>query len=139
MHLAIAKGHVLCQWQNDDGSHMNFEVSGNDGECSAFEDMYYYDWPRPMTEMDLASGRYLRPMTRAEELALFLETRGHCLVDNRQFDQARQAYAAAFRVAPQWSDFSNHMFSLELHEAKAGGKEQWPQSCPILCVPGFTH
>jgi hypothetical protein len=25
MHLAVATGHVLCQWVNDDGSHLNFE------------------------------------------------------------------------------------------------------------------
>lgn len=138
MHLAVAKGHVLCQWRNDDGSHLNFEISGNDGECSKYDDAHYHNWPRPMTALDIGSGHYLRPLTRAEELALFLETRGHCLVDNRRFDEARQAYAAAFRAAPQWSEFDNHIFSLELHEANAGGAQS-PQFSPIMCVPGLTH
>lgn len=139
MHLAIAKGHVLCQWVNDDGSHLNFEVSGNEGDCSTFDDAHYHNWPRPMTAMDVASGRYLRPLTRPEELALFLETRDHCLVDNRCFDEARRAYAAAFRAAPQWSEFDNHVYSLDLHEAKAVGREQWSQFSPIMCIPGLTH
>jgi hypothetical protein len=138
MHLATAKGHVLCQWINDDGSHLNFEVSGNDGDCSAFDDAHYRKWPRPMTAMDLASGHYLRPLTRAEELALFLETRGHCLVDNRRFDEARRAYAAAFRVAPQWSEFDNHILSLEQREAMAQ-RRNVPEFSPIMCIPGLTH
>jgi len=42
MHLAIARGHVLCQWLNDNGTHVNFEVSGNDGDCSSHKDEHYH-------------------------------------------------------------------------------------------------
>jgi len=118
VHLAIAKGHVLCQWLNEDGSHVNFEVSSNDGDCDRFPDEHYHAWPKAMTADDLASGRYLRPLARAEELALFLETRGHCLADNGRFDEAREAYAQAARVAPMWSACEAHMRDVTLLEAQ---------------------
>ena len=31
MHVAVAHGHVLCQWINDDGTHANLECSGYGG------------------------------------------------------------------------------------------------------------
>jgi hypothetical protein len=72
-------------------------------------------WPAPIPQEELAGGRYLRPLTNPESFALFLETRGHCLVDNQRFDEAAEAYRLAFRVAPNWSQYENHMWSLELH------------------------
>lgn len=91
-----------------------------------------------MTAVDVCSRRYLRPLTRAEELALFLEIRGHCLVDNGRFDDARRAYTSAFRAASQWSEFDNHILSLEQREAIAEQRE-CPQFSPIMCIPGLTH
>lgn len=49
LYLAVAKGHVLCQWVNRDGTHLNFEISGNSGECSRYDDEHYHTWPRPLT------------------------------------------------------------------------------------------
>lgn len=126
MYLAIAKGHVLCQWQNDDGTRLNFEVSGNDGDCSRYGDEHYYGWPRPMSTTDLASGRYLRPLTRREELALFIETRGHCLTDNGRFAEARIAYQQASRAAPGWSEYQNQIRSLAVLEAASIGLHVQP-------------
>jgi len=114
MHLAIAKGHVLCQWLNGDGTHLNFEVSGNEGDCDRFADEHYHTWPQRMTADDVASGRYLRPLTAAEELALFLETRGHCLADNGRFEEARTAYDEAYRIAPRWSLHATNLYGLSL-------------------------
>lgn len=118
MYLTIAKRHVLCQWVDDDGSHRNLEGSCPGGG-NTFTDEYYHTWPHTLTSDELASGRFLRPLTNAESLALFLETRGHCLVDNRRFTDARETYAHARRVAPQWADYDNHIYSLELHAKRA--------------------
>jgi hypothetical protein len=121
MYLAIAKGHVFCQWVDDDG------VINLEGSCPSGGNIYprehYLQWPRPLTQRDLASGRYLRPLNNDETLALFLETRGHCLVDNRRFDEAREAYKQAAQVAPHWSDCDRHLWSLSLHEERASKQE----------------
>jgi hypothetical protein len=112
--------HVLCQWVDDDGSRINLEGScGGGGDL--FPDEHYYAWPRPMTPEDRASDRYLRPLTRAEEFALFLETRGHCLTDNGRFDEAAEAYGHAVRLAPHWSQYDAHMRVLHLERDRAAG------------------
>jgi hypothetical protein len=113
MHLAIAKGHVLCQWINGDGSWINLEGScAGGGELLPAE--HYHSWPRLLTHNELESGRYLRPLSRAEEFALFLETRGHCLTDNGRFDEAGEAYEWARHFAPHWSQYDAHMHILRL-------------------------
>src|SRR5947208_9588602 len=44
MHLALAWQHVLCQWLNPDGSHLNLEGSGAGGG-GAHPDEHYHHWP----------------------------------------------------------------------------------------------
>lgn len=108
MYLAIAKGHVFCQWVEKDGSRVNLEGS-NAGGAELCPDEHYRVWPNAMTKDDLASGRFLRPLNRAEEFGLFLETRGHVLTDNGRFDEARQAYEDAHRVSGGWSQRDVHL------------------------------
>jgi hypothetical protein len=117
LHLAIAKQHVLCQWVERNGSRVNLEGS-NEAGAAMLPDEHYHAWPRPLTPDDLASGRYLRPLTRSEEFALFLETRGHCLADNGRFPEAAKAYAQARDVAPGWSQYKDHMQSLALLDSQ---------------------
>jgi hypothetical protein len=111
MHLAVAKRHVLCQWVFDDGTHVNLE-----GSCPGGGELYpderYHRWPAPLTQEDLASGRYLRPLSRAEEFALFLEIRGHCLADNGRTAEAIEAYGQARSVAPRWAQYDGHVAQL---------------------------
>lgn len=109
VHLAIARGHVLCQWLNDDGTHVNFEISGNDGDCSSHKDEHYHAWPHPLTRDQIASGRHLRPLTPQEELSLFLSTRAHCLCDNGHYRAAAAAYRQARDIAPKWSLYEEQM------------------------------
>jgi hypothetical protein len=115
IHLALAKRHVFCQWRNDDGTTANLEGSCPGGGLYLTDEQTRSE-PRFLTAADMATGRYLRPLTRAEEFALFLETRGHCLVDNRRFEEAREAYGQARQVAPAFADYHNHLYSLSLHE-----------------------
>lgn len=107
MHLAVSKGHVICQWINDDGTRINLEGSCGGGG-NMFPDEHYHNYhPYEMNQHEIESGRYLRPLTRAEEFALFLETRGHCLTDNGRREEAREAYDHAKRIAPNFSHWAN--------------------------------
>jgi Transglutaminase-like superfamily len=118
IHLAVSKGHVFCQWVNEDGSHVNLE-----GSCPGGGDMlpdsYYEQYPRPLNGMDYESGVYLRPLSRTEELALFMETRGHCLADNMRFDEAEEAYRHTHRLWPKASVASSELEMLRIRRAKA--------------------
>lgn len=116
MHLALAKRHFLCQWIDSNGSRHNLEGSGNGGGDSP-PDEFYRHVEHPLTAADMATGRYLRPMTVAETLAAFLEVRGHCLADNRYLDESKLAYAQAHKVAPHWVPLYRHLRNL--HEQKS--------------------
>ena len=52
-----------------------------------------------MTKEEADSGFYLRPLTAAETLSVFLTTRGHCLLDIGRFEEAKDAYASAQRLS----------------------------------------
>lgn len=127
MYLATAKNHVLCQWVNEDGSRLNLEGSCPGGG-QIVEDGYYHTWPQRMSATERASGHYLRGLTPAQELALFLETRGHCLADNRRFDEARKTYQDAYRVSSGWSQMHGHLWSLEMIQRRFI-EEQRGQGC----------
>ena len=113
LYLAVCKGHVFCQWVDSDGSHRNLEGSCPGGGES-HPDEHYRHWPRRLTRAELDSKKYVRPLSASESLALFLETRGHCLADNGRFDEARDAYEQARRYAPEWSDYKGHISAMEL-------------------------
>jgi hypothetical protein len=127
MYLAIAKRHVFCQWLRDDGSHLNLEGSCPGGG-DTFPDSHYETSPAQLTRDELRSGRFLRPLTRHEEFALFLETRAHCLADNGRYDEARGAYHQAYQAAPNWSLLGNHLHAVSLQELTCAAARS--------CLPG---
>ena len=110
MHLALTKQHFICQWVDADGNRRNLEGSGAGGG-DAHPDEFYINGGlhKPLTKDDLATGRYLRPLTTAEQLAAFLEVRGHCLTDNRRLDEATEVYTRAHAIAPHFVRLDGHM------------------------------
>jgi len=102
VRLVLAKGHVFCRWDAPD-DRVNIEAT-NQG-VNSFDDAYYKTWPQAMTAAEAASGRYLRSLTAAEELAVFVATRGHCLQDTGRLPEARLAYAQAHRIDPKAPEY----------------------------------
>jgi len=105
VRLVLAKGHVFCRWDAPE-DRVNIEAT-NQG-MNSFDDDYYKTWPARMTTADTTSGRYLRSLTPAEELAVFLAARGHCFQDTGRLPEACVAYAQAHRLdskARQYLDF----------------------------------
>lgn len=96
LKLALAKGHIFCRW---DGSGERLNIEATNRGMNTYEDDLYKTWPQKLTSDEVASGRFLRSLTPPEELALFLASRGHCLLDNGRFEEARAAYGAAHRLA----------------------------------------
>jgi hypothetical protein len=99
IYLAAAKGHVFCRWQNArTGERFNIEASGHG--VTTPPDAHYAHWPRPITEAEVRHGIFLRNLDPAEELAHFMATRGHCLLDRGHVLDAIVAYGHAHRLAP---------------------------------------
>ena len=53
-----------------------------------------------MTEDEIKSGAYLKSLTPAEDLAVFLSARGHCLEAAGRLPEAQVAHAHAHALAP---------------------------------------
>jgi hypothetical protein len=103
LKLVKAKGHLFARWESADGRE-RFNIEATNKGLNSFSDAYYKQWPYPMSEADLRSGHYLRSLTPQEELALFLQTRGHCLKAAGRLAEAKTAYEDARRFAPHWRE-----------------------------------
>lgn len=113
VHLVLAKGHVFCRWETPDGSE-RFNIEGTNKGLNCLPDDHYTSWPHEMPEAEEAI--YLESLKPAEELAVFLAARGHCLADTGRLHEAQVAYAEAHRLAPQMREYLGFL-------AQAVGKE----------------
>lgn len=125
MHLAMSNGHVYCQWVDPDGKHVNLEGSCPGGG-ETYPDEHYLTFPNRIAPVQLATGRFVRPLKPAEEFSFFLETRGHCFADNGNFAMARLSYEIAEQVAPAWSLARFHLSQLMMRGRNVAN-ENWPQ------------
>lgn len=98
LFLVSCKGHLFCRW--DDGKErFNLEaaIEGVDSQ----PDSYYRQWPHPCTEEELKTEKYLKSLTAAEELGVFVQIRAACLLENQRMIESAQAYEAALRSFPE--------------------------------------
>jgi hypothetical protein len=76
-----------------------------------------WGWPAALTDEQVRKGRYLLSLGAAEELAVFVESRGHCLLDNGRVREARMAYEHACRLDPlspgHWSWLADAVVELQ--------------------------
>ncbi len=103
--LVCANEHVFCRWEGLDHSNpawrdrFNFDGAG-DG-FSIDPDEFYLTWPRKTTPDQVELCGWLKTLTAAEELSVFLAGRGAVLMDvSRDFGGALVAFAHAARLRP---------------------------------------
>jgi hypothetical protein len=100
LKLVTSKAHLFARWESADGKErLNIEATNEGLNC--FPDEYYHTWPVPLTAAEVISGQYLKSLTPAEELAVFLSARGHCLEAAGRLAEAQLAHAQAHVLAPR--------------------------------------
>lgn len=123
MRLALTKGHVFARWDGADLSNpafrARFNVEGTNRGLSTFEDRHYAEWPTKLTEREMMNDWFLRSLTPAEELAVFLMQRGHCLEDTGRTAEAQVAYAIAHKLAPKSPEALDYLVNVVRREATA--------------------
>lgn len=97
LKLVLAKEHVFCRW---DGGEERVNVEGAGQGMNSYPDSFYREWPRPISEQEVARGDYLASLSPSQELAVFLAARGHCLVDNGRFKEALTVFRLCVRLFP---------------------------------------
>ena len=96
VHLVSTRGHLFCRW-NDGKERMNFEGTGDGIRIDP--DEKYHKFPFTLTQQEIENSTYLKNLTRAQELAIFLDIRAACLVASDRNAEALIAQAQAVRVA----------------------------------------
>ena len=99
LKLVTTKAHLFARWESPDGKE-RFNIEATSQGLNCFPDEYYRTWPVPLTEGEVRSGQYLKSLTPAEELAVFLSARGHCLEAAGRLPEAQLAHAHAHALAP---------------------------------------
>ncbi|MCA9286667.1 MAG: hypothetical protein KDA22_15695 [Phycisphaerales bacterium] len=123
MRLALTKGHVFARW--DGAEHVNpalrgrFNVEGTNRGLNTPDDQHYADWPNKLTDAERANDWFRRSLTPAEELAVFLMQRGHCLEDTGRTAEAQVAYAMAHQLAPKSPEALAYLVNVVRGEAIA--------------------
>lgn len=97
LKLVTTKGHLFVRWE--DGQE-RFNVEATSRGLSRFPDDYYRHWPFEVSAGEEAEEGYLKSLTPAEELAVFLSIRGMCQREAGRFKEAAESFAAAARLAP---------------------------------------
>jgi len=93
-------GHVFCRWESPDGKEkFNFDSQGKGWDSKS--DEFYRNWPRRATKAEMESEGYLKTLSPAEELGVFLQLRGYCLVENDRLIEAHIALVHAHRLMPK--------------------------------------
>ena len=99
LHLVCAKAHYFVRWDESGGERFNVECAGRG--FGSYSDEHYRNWPHVITDQEVRQGYFLRNATRHEELGLFLNERGNCLLDHLRFGEALEAYYHAHQAAPR--------------------------------------
>jgi hypothetical protein len=94
LRLVQTYNHLFARWDDPEtGERFNVECTSRGLNCHP--DDYYRNWPRPTTPEEVEAYGWLVSQTPREDLAWFLVNRGHCLLDNRLYPEAVEAYARA--------------------------------------------
>ncbi len=114
LKLMTTKGHLFVRWE--DGKE-RFNIEATSRGVNRFPDDYYRRWPLEVTEAEIAAEGYLKSLSPAEELAVFLSIRGMCLQEAGRYAEAATAFREAARFAPGCRSYG--VMQMEM-ERKAG-------------------
>src|SRR5579884_2671460 len=112
LYLATAKEHLLTQWDN---GKERFNVESTSWGFADHNDDFYRKWPEPISDEEMKQKRYLRPLTGAEELSIFLQNRGGMLAElYHDYKGALACFEKAHELTPTWPDVALTTKQLEL-------------------------
>jgi hypothetical protein len=97
LKLVTTKAHLFLRWE-DEKERFNLEATGRG--MNRYDDEHFKQWPFPVSDEEVRAEGYLKSLTAAEELAVFLSLRGNCLKEAGRMPEAADCYAQASRLAP---------------------------------------
>ena len=102
LKLVTTKAHLFVRW---DGGTDRFDVEATGKGMNRYDDEHFKQWPFPVTDEEIQREGFLKSLTAAEELAVFLSLRGNCLKESGRLKESAECYATASRLAPSWNAY----------------------------------
>jgi hypothetical protein len=110
LKLVTTKAHLFLRWE-DGQERFDLETTGRG--MNRYDDEHFKQWPFPVSEEEIRAEGYLKSLTAAEELAVFLSLRANCLKEAGQLPEAASCYAQAARLAPACKAYPALLASLK--------------------------
>jgi Transglutaminase-like superfamily len=98
VNLASTKDHLYLRYE-EGANHLNVDAAG-DGFITHSDDEYR-KWPFPISDEEIKTYGYLRPMSQREILGAFLVIRAGSLTSMKRLDEAAESWEAASRYLPE--------------------------------------
>jgi hypothetical protein len=117
LKLVKAKGHLFARW---DDRERSFNIECTSIGFVSHTDEEYRTWPASFTPEEETSESYLKSLTPAQELAVFLSIRGQCLRASGDLKRSLGSFAQAFYREPQ-SVGNQKLFARAEYEAYKAG------------------
>lgn len=118
LKLVTTKGHLFVRWE---GAGERFNVEATSRGLSRFDDDYYRHWPFEISASEEAAEGYLKSLSPAEELAVFLSIRGMCLREAGRIAEAADCFVAAGKYSPGCASYRMMAEQLRSKAAASGG------------------
>jgi hypothetical protein len=95
--LASAEEHLYLRYE-EGTNHLNVDAAGEG--FITHPDAEYRKWPHPLTDEEIKTYGYLKPMSQREILGAFLTMRSANLTSMKKFDEAAESWEAVSHYLP---------------------------------------
>jgi len=99
LKLVTTKAHLFIRW---DSPTEKFDLEATGKGMTKYDDSHFKIWPFPLSDQEINENAYLKSLSPAEELSVFLSIRGECLTESGNLAEAAKSFEAAYRLAPDW-------------------------------------
>ena len=99
LKLVSTKEHLFMRW---DSPTERFDMDATGKGLDKYDDDHYKKWPFPLNDEEIKNEGYLKSMTTAEELSVFLSIRAACLTECGRFAEATLTFRSAYLREPNW-------------------------------------
>jgi len=145
LKLATTKAHLFLRWEDGPSPHPSpgltgrgsgerFDLEATGRGMNRYDDAHFKQWPFPLTEEECRAEGYLKSLSPAEELAVFLSLRGNCLREVGKLDAAAACYATAMEFAPGLAAFRDLLASVQ-DKGNPGGARSLVETGALLPTP----
>ena len=97
LKLVTTKAHLFLRWES---ATERFDLEATGKGMNRYDDEHFRRWPYPVTEEEIKTDGYLKSLTPAEALAVFLSLRGHCLREAGRTQEAASAVPGRCEAGP---------------------------------------